>query len=85
MKGRASIGEACRDPTAAENLEKPSGRGILLMEAYMDRVVWSNGGRKVKMIKAAPWEEIGLGRKKDNHEVTKTRRRKEINFDYREM
>lgn len=39
------------DPTKEENLEKCSGRGILLMEAYMNSVRWSNGGRKVKMIK----------------------------------
>jgi serine/threonine-protein kinase RsbW len=39
------------DPTADENLLKCSGRGILLMEAYMDKVDWSRGGRRVKMIK----------------------------------
>lgn len=39
------------DPTAAENLEKCSGRGILLIEAYMSRVTWDRGGRRVKMIK----------------------------------
>lgn len=39
------------DPTAEENLEKCSGRGILLIEAYMSRVVWDRGGRRVKMIK----------------------------------
>lgn len=39
------------DPCAKENLLKPSGRGILLMEAYMDKVVFSNGGRRVRMIK----------------------------------
>ncbi len=39
------------DPTAEENLEKCSGRGILLMEAYMNSVKWTNGGRRVKMVK----------------------------------
>jgi serine/threonine-protein kinase RsbW len=39
------------DPTAEENLDKCSGRGILLMEAYMDHVDYSNGGRRVRMIK----------------------------------
>jgi len=39
------------DPTMEENLEKCSGRGILLMESYMNSVRWSNGGRRVKMIK----------------------------------
>jgi serine/threonine-protein kinase RsbW len=39
------------DPTLHENLEKCSGRGILLMEAYMNRVEWSHGGRRVRMVK----------------------------------
>jgi serine/threonine-protein kinase RsbW len=39
------------DPTLEENLEKCSGRGILLMEAYMDHVEYSNNGRRVRMIK----------------------------------
>lgn len=39
------------DPTLDENVEKCSGRGILLMEAYMDHVEWSRGGRRVHMIK----------------------------------
>ncbi len=39
------------DPCAKENLLKPSGRGILLMEAYMDKVVYSQGGRRVRMVK----------------------------------
>src|SRR4051812_1699910 len=39
------------DPCAEENLLKCSGRGILLMEAYMDKVDYSRGGRRVRMIK----------------------------------
>lgn len=39
------------DPTSDENLEKCSGRGILLIEAYMDRVTWDRGGRRVRMFK----------------------------------
>jgi ribonucleotide reductase alpha subunit len=39
------------DPTLEENLDKSSGRGILLMEAYMNRVEWSRGGRRVHMVK----------------------------------
>jgi serine/threonine-protein kinase RsbW len=41
------------DPLADENLEKPSGRGILLIESYMTEVQWENGGRRVRMIKRA--------------------------------
>jgi serine/threonine-protein kinase RsbW len=39
------------DPTVAENLEKCSGRGILLIEAYMTRVSWDRGGRRLRMVK----------------------------------
>jgi serine/threonine-protein kinase RsbW len=39
------------DPTVEENLEKCSGRGILLIETYMNRVRWDHGGRRVRMVK----------------------------------
>lgn len=39
------------DPTAVENLCKCSGRGILLIEAYMNSVAWSKGGRRVRMVR----------------------------------
>ena len=39
------------DPTAEENLEKCSGRGILLMESYMDSVSWDRDGRRVRLVK----------------------------------
>lgn len=39
------------DPTADENLEKPTGRGIMLMRAYMDEVEYSDRGTEVHMVK----------------------------------
>jgi serine/threonine-protein kinase RsbW len=39
------------DPTLDENLEKCSGRGILLIEAYMNSVEWSKQGRRLRMVK----------------------------------
>jgi serine/threonine-protein kinase RsbW len=39
------------DPTADENLEKPTGRGIMLMRAYMDEVVFNAKGNQVRMVK----------------------------------
>jgi serine/threonine-protein kinase RsbW len=38
------------DPTLPENLEKCSGRGIHLIEAYVHEVEWSKGGRRVRMV-----------------------------------
>jgi len=39
------------DPRADENLERLHGRGILLMEAYMNKVQWLKGGRRVRMVR----------------------------------
>ncbi len=39
------------DPTADENLCKCSGRGVMLIEAYMNSVKWSHGGRRIRMVR----------------------------------
>jgi len=43
--------DAVPDPTADENLERPSGRGIMLMRAYMDEVHYNETGNQITMIK----------------------------------
>jgi hypothetical protein len=43
--------KAVPDPTLDENIEKCSGRGILLMESYMNCVEWTKGGRRVRLVK----------------------------------
>ncbi len=40
------------DPTDDENLEKPSGRGVLLIRTYMSAVEYQDGGRRVIMRKS---------------------------------
>jgi serine/threonine-protein kinase RsbW len=42
---------AVPDPTAPENLERPCGRGLLLMRHYMNEVEYSSCGRCVSMSK----------------------------------
>lgn len=42
---------AVPDPRADANLEKCSGRGILLIESYMTGVEWSNRGRRLTMMR----------------------------------
>lgn len=42
------------DPTADENLERPNGRGIMLMHAYMTRVSYNDCGNEVWMLKEKP-------------------------------
>lgn len=37
------------DPTLDENLERPSGRGLMLMRAYMTRVEFEEPGNKVTL------------------------------------
>jgi len=48
--------DAVPDPRLPENLEVSHGRGLLLMRSYMDEVSFSNKGRKVTLVKKAPWE-----------------------------
>lgn len=50
-QGKGFARTAVPDPCCEENLLKCSGRGILLMEAYMNKVQYSRGGRRVKMVK----------------------------------
>ena len=39
------------DPRCGENLYKVTGRGVLLMKAYMDSVEYNEMGNRVRMIK----------------------------------
>jgi serine/threonine-protein kinase RsbW len=39
------------DPTAPENIERPCGRGLLLMRHYMTEVAYHDRGRAVRMAK----------------------------------
>lgn len=46
--------EEVPDPTAPEALEKPSGRGLMLMRAYMTSVEYSAKGNRVTMVYERP-------------------------------
>jgi anti-sigma regulatory factor (Ser/Thr protein kinase) len=39
------------DPTDSANLEKPSGRGLLLIHAFMDEVSFNATGNQIRMVK----------------------------------
>ena len=39
------------DPTLPENLDKPSGRGVMLMKAFMDDVLYNEVGNQLTFIK----------------------------------
>lgn len=61
MEGEVSIGirdqgqgfdsRAVPDPTTADNLHSEHGRGIYLMQAFMDKVTFEQGGTVVRMHK----------------------------------
>ena len=50
-QGQGFDPSAVPDPTTDEHLEDPSGRGITLMHAYMDEVVYNSRGNEVRMLK----------------------------------
>jgi serine/threonine-protein kinase RsbW len=37
------------DPTAPENIEKPTGRGVLLMKHLADQIIFSDNGKTVEL------------------------------------
>lgn len=49
--------DAVPDCTADENLDRPSGRGIMLMRSFMSRVEYEDGGCRVVMEKHRSTEE----------------------------
>ena len=53
--------QAVPDPTCCENLERPCGRGVMLMRCYMDSVTYSSSGNSVELYKK---KQIRSGRAK---------------------
>lgn len=50
-EGEGFLPEAVPDCTCAERLPVPSGRGIMLMKAYMDKICYRDKGREVYFMK----------------------------------
>ncbi len=46
-EGPGFVPEDVPDPTAEENLERPCGRGIMLMRSFMSRVEYNERGNRV--------------------------------------
>ena len=49
------------DPTADENIEIPSGRGIMLMRAYMTSVEYLPPGNRLRIVYRKPPPKLGPG------------------------
>ena len=45
------------DPTDPEYLERPHGRGLMLMRTFMDEVTYNAAGNEVRMVKRATKDE----------------------------
>ncbi len=43
--------EEVPDPTLDEFIERPCGRGLMLMRAYLSRCEYSEGGRRITMVR----------------------------------
>ncbi len=48
-QGPGFVPDELPDPTLQENLSKPSGRGVMLMQAYMTDVHFNDQGNRVKL------------------------------------
>jgi len=46
------------DPRDPANLDRPCGRGVLLMKTFMDEVKFSEAGNQVTMIKRASESQV---------------------------
>ena len=53
-EGRGFDVGAVPDPTAPENLARPSGRGIFLMKTFLDDVRYNEAGNEVTLLKRRP-------------------------------
>lgn len=53
-QGRGFQPDDVPDPRRPENLERPSGRGIMLMKAYMSHVEYNDAGNRVTMVYERP-------------------------------
>lgn len=51
--------EEVPDPTDIENLEKPSGRGIMLMRSFLNLVEYNDSGNRVTLEKLRTSDEDG--------------------------
>ncbi|MFN8707364.1 MAG: ATP-binding protein [Planctomyces sp.] len=50
-QGEGFVPEDVPDPTSLEFIERPSGRGLLLMKAYLNHFEYSDGGRRVTLVR----------------------------------
>lgn len=50
-EGKGFNPEAVPDPRLGENLYKNEGRGVLLMQSYMDEVEYNKRGNSVRMVR----------------------------------
>jgi serine/threonine-protein kinase RsbW len=65
-EGKGFDPEDIPDPRLGENLYKSEGRGLLLMQSYMDVVEYSKRGNTVRMVRYKEKPRIGNPQKLEN-------------------
>ena len=60
-KGPGFDPSSVKDPTLEENLELPTGRGLLLIRAYMSRVEYNAKGNRLSMTYSRPADAKAAG------------------------
>ena len=49
-EGEGFCPDVVPDPTLPENIDRPHGRGIMLMRAYLDAVEYDENGKSVRLV-----------------------------------
>lgn len=49
-EGQGFCPEVVPDPTLPENIDRPHGRGIMLMRSYLDKVEYCETGNSVRLV-----------------------------------
>lgn len=60
-QGPGFVPEQLPDPTAEENLNRPNGRGVMLMRAYMTEVDFNERGNRVILTKRSDCQRPNAG------------------------
>jgi len=56
-EGKGFVPASVPDPTETEYLERETGRGMMLMRAYLDHISYNKKGNEITLVKYAPWSK----------------------------
>ncbi len=67
-EGRGFDPSKLRNPTDPENLERPCGRGLLLMQTFMDEVRFNSTGNQVSLVKRRSLSDLEQNGNSHDHD-----------------